>query len=561
MAATQLERNAKFSFNMPAQDVTISANIVYEKERELTFLWQNNPGTHNVNPWYSKEGGGWKQVDGFNQTAYEFNITKNEGVVYIYGINNASITLQRYFDTAYFYTNIKLKTESNDRKVKIAVSNNMYYETEIPETDDWTIVKIPLKSIADGPSFGNFRIDLTNRQAGDVITVGETVVFNKELDCTIDEAWAKIYDVSHYEKSDKNTLLGVIGDPDGDVNPWTENGSTVGVVMGWDIAWYYSFQNSAPYIIIPKEDLKGKHYFTTLYGSSLIDASKYVDTGYLEFYIKSETDGIEVPFSVESIGHARSTYATFSVIYDKSKARDDGYMQVRIPFTYFEDAGLNMDRICRVTIKGNQTSAFCDFFLISSMRFYSNLADVPDPDPIVVPEPEPERDMPVEFDTNVLNGKFDVANKTLFVPGNTQIWEVLSALTFDTDETTVDFYQKADKTFIDDELTVLTEQMTFYIYRRGYFLDKFKIKILTEETTTTVTETVEVDDGEWEEYIEYETFGDAEHSKEEYSDEDYSDNDTPKTGDSSEPFAALIVLIVSAAGILFFVINRKKIFN
>ena len=147
-----------------------------------------------------------------------------------------------------------------------------------------------------------------------------------------------------------------------------------------------------------------------------IDITDYVDTGYMEFYIYCDTDGIEVPFSVEASGHDPRTFATFKVKYDKAKARKDGYMQVRIPFTYFADSGLNLDEICRVTIKGTQSSLYCDYFLLSSFRFYTNLADIPDPEPIVEPEPEPERDLPLEIDSSILNAKLD---KEKMISGHT----------------------------------------------------------------------------------------------------------------------------------------------
>ncbi len=511
IASTTVKRNSEYTFNMPPQDVTVTAEVVYEEERDIAFLWKNDPGTYHTNPWYSNSGGEWKLVDGGNTSAYEFTISNNQGVAYVYGTNNVSITVARYFDTAYLYTSLKLVTESENRTVRIGITGDMYYDVEVPDSEELVPVKIPLKDIATSATFEEFKIDLTNRQAGDVITVGETVVFNKEIEGTVDESWAKIYDISHYEKSETNTLLGLIGDTEGAIDPWCENLSTIGTVVGWDIAWYYSFQNIAPYILVPKEDKKGEHYFTTFYSSEPIDVSECVDTGYLEFFIYSDTDGIEVPFSVEAGGHAKRTYAPFSVIYDKSKTRDDGYMRVRIPFTYLADAGLNMDQIVRITLKGNQTSLFCDFFLISSFRFYDKYADVPEPEPIVYPEPEPERDLPLELDEKIINAKLDKENMTLYVPENTQVWEILSALTFDTDESNVEFF---DSKSIDDdekvlEETVLTESMSLLLYRRGYFVNRFAIKILATETTQTNIITVEYDsegdfnEAEGDEYTEY----------------------------------------------------------
>lgn len=552
-------RNSQYTFTMPPQDVTVSAEVVYEEEREIAFLWKNDPGTYSVNPWYSNSGGSWQRVDGGDTSAYQFTISKNQGVAYVYGANNVGITVERYFNTAYFYTSLKLVTESEDRTVKIGITDNMYYEVTVPESDKLVPVKIPLKDIAKSATFGTFKIDLTNRQAGDIITVGETVVFNKEIEGTIDEAWAKIYNISHYEKNETNTLLGVIGDTEGTIDPWAENRSDVGTVVSWDLAWYYSFQNIPPYILIPQEDLMGKHYFTTFYGSAPIDASDCVDTGYLEFFIYSDTDGIEVPFSVESGGHANRHFVSFSVIYDKSKARDDGYMRVQIPFTYLSDSGANMDNIVRVTLKGNQTSLFCEYFLISSFRFYDRYADVPEPEPIVVPEPEPERDLPLELDEKIINAKLDKENMVLYVPEDTKMWEILAALTFDTDETNVEFYNVYDKKVADDDETVLTNDFDMIIYRRDYYLNRFIVKPLVTETTTTQTVTVELDsEGN---IISEENYTD---STEEITTDDIGNQSTtkvPQTGDNSHPTAALLWAIISGLGALTILVNHKKIFN
>ena len=566
IAATMVKKNSEYTFNMPPQDVTVSAEVVYEEEREIAFLWKNDPGTYSVNPWYSNSGGSWQRVDGGDTSAYQFTISKNQGVAYVYGANNVGITVERYFNTAYFYTSLKLVTESEDRTVKIGITDNMYYEVTVPESDKLVPVKIPLKDIAKSATFGTFKIDLTNRQAGDIITVGETVVFNKEIEGTIDEAWAKIYNISHYEKNETNTLLGVIGDPEGTIDPWAENrsdigpdGNTIGTVVSWDLAWYYSFQNIPPYILIPQEDLMGKHYFTTFYGSAPIDASDCVDTGYLEFFIYSDTDGIEVPFSVESGGHANRHFVSFSVIYDKSKARDDGYMRVQIPFTYLSDSGANMDNIVRVTLKGNQTSLFCEYFLISSFRFYDRYADVPEPEPIVVPEPEPERDLPLELDEKIINAKLDKENMVLYVPEDTKMWEILAALTFDTDETYVEFYNVYDKKVADDDETVLTNDFDMIIYRRDYYLNRFIVKPLVTETTTTQTVTVELDsEGN---IISEENYTD---STEEITTDDIGNQSTtkiPQTGDNSHPTAALLWAIISGLGALAILVNHKKIFN
>jgi len=481
IAVKTVIRNSEFSFKMPSDDVVVTADVVYEEERELAFLWKSFPGTLEYKPWYlgvDERQYEMSLIDGGTQSAYKLDITDNKGCITIHGEKNVSITLDRYFDTAYLYTSIKLDKNVTNRKIKIGISEEMIYEVTIPKTDEYTTVKIPLKKIATSASVEYFRIYLDNRKVGESIYVGESFVFSKEINGTVDDAWAKILDMSGYKKSKTNKLLGKIGDTEGVLNPWCENMDIIGdSVVNWDLAWYYSFQNMAPYIMIPNEDLMGKEYFTTFYGDT-IDITEYVDTGYLEFYIYCDTDGIELPLSVEASGHEPRTFATFKVKYDKSKAREDGYMQVRIPFTYFADSGLNLDEICRVTLKGTQSSLYCDYFLLSSFRFYSNLADVPDPEPIVEPEPEPERDLPLEIDSKILNAKLDKENLILYVPENTKIWEILSALVFDTNETHVDFY---NGNFIEDDETVVTEEMSMVVYRRGYTLATFGIKLLVDE--------------------------------------------------------------------------------
>lgn len=534
------KKNSEYTFSMPQSDVTISASVVYEEERELAFLWKNHPASYHTNPKYHNANVGFSIVDGGNQSAYRFVLEKNTGEVRISGNENTNVTAQRYYDTSHFYTSIKLVTESEDRTVKIGISDGMVYEATIPETEGFTSIEIPLKDISKAGNFDYFRVFFDNRQVGDEVYIGETFVFNKKIEGTVDDAWQKIFDMSDYTKSETNTLLGVLCDTDSSKDPWCENGSTVGNVLKWDIAWYYSFQNKAPYILIPNEELKGELYYTTFYQDefNVTDVTDYIDTGYLEFYIYCDTDGVEIPISVEARGKQPRDFATFKVKYDKSKARDDGYMQVRIPFTYFSDAGIDMSRIGHIVFRGTQTSAFCDFFLISSFRLYSNLADVPDPEPIVEPEPEPERDIPLDLDSNILNAELDKENMILYVPKNTKIWEVLSALNFDTNETNVDFYNGE---FIEEDDVEVTENMNMVVYRRGYVVTEFSIKSKIKE-------------------IQINSSNQSETTLNNKIPSDTEKNNTvsPNTGDKSVPGVFLLLSIVSCCTIIILT-NRKKI--
>lgn len=533
-------KNSEYTFSMPQSDVTVSASVVYEEERDFAFLWKNHPASYHTNPKYHNATCGLSIVDGGNQSAYQFVLEKNTGEIRISGNENTNITAQRYYETAYFYTSIKLDTQSQNRTVKIGISDGMVYEVDIPDTDKYTTVEIPLKNISKQGSFEYFKVYLDNREVGDTICVGETFVFSKKIDGTVDDAWAQIFDMSNYTKSETNTLLGVICDTDSSKDPWCENGSTVGNVLKWDIAWYYSFQNKAPYILIPNEDLKGEMYYTTFYQDefNVTDVTDYIDTGYLEFYIYCDTDGIEVPISVEARGTQPRDFATFKVKYDKSKAREDGYMQVRIPFTYFSDAGIDMSRIGHIVFKGTQTSAFCDYFLISSFRLYSNLADVPDPEPIVEPEPEPERDIPLDLDGKILNANLDKENMVLYVPKNTKIWEILSALNFDTNETNVDFYNGE---FIEEDDVEVTEDMSMIVYRRGYIVTEFSIKNKVKEALLNSSNKAET----------------ALNNKNP-SNTGKNNAVSPNTGDASVPGIFLFLSVISCCTIIILLANRKK---
>ena len=81
--------------------------------------------------------------------------------------------------------------------------------------------------------------------------------------------------------------------------------------------------------------------------------SEWMETGYLEFYIKSETDGLCIPFNVESMGNSRRNIP-LKVVYHADKARPDGYMKVQIPLSYLYAMGLDLSKIQYIQIRGIQ---------------------------------------------------------------------------------------------------------------------------------------------------------------------------------------------------------------
>lgn len=465
---------------MPNDDLHISVTTKAYVKRDFALLWQFSAGTETSAPGFAGTGAcpfDSQKINAGDQTAYAFTVTKNEGMATIKGRLNQRIGLNQYLDEAEVVIRLKLDTPSSNRTVTVGVSGSTLTKT-VTVGADWTTVRIPLKDLLSGDTLPGLTFSLTERSVGDVLAIGDICIWSQP-GLSNDAGFEHIFDISDYEKQETNTLLGTIGHTEMPVDPWNEL-KLDEQALSWDLAWYYSFQNMAPWIVTPKEEGAGNPYLLTFYGWDVkedkvapIDVSACIETGYMEFFIKGNKDGMTVPFAVQSSAGGRK-YAPFTVTYDASKARSDGYMRVRIPFTYLADMGLDMSTIAWVSIAGMQDIE--DFVLLSSFRLYSHYADVPEPEEPEEEQPPVERDFPLELDASILNARLDIDKRILYVPQNTYIWEVLAALRLDTEEVTVGFFEGDEEPVTDTERE-LVEGMLLRLYRRGFTVADFQVVI------------------------------------------------------------------------------------
>ena len=524
--------NKRYTFILPDKDVYISVSLDEMAGPDAVLLWYCDPGSENINPYYvgtDSRPYSWGNAQGPDSSAWKFNVLKSAGGMTLYGRVNKSYKIGEFYDTAYVTMMLKLETETDNHEVKIAGTKETPVKSVRVGTD-WTQIQIPFKEISNNQDIDFLTFGMDNLAVGDMLYIGEVCIWNKEMK-NIREGFDSVLDISGYTKSDTNTLLGVIGDTNASIDPWNETQSTYSPYLQWDRAWYYSFQNQSPWILNVMEQRLGNPYCITFYidNSSLFDSpdgylncSDYIDTGYVEFFMKSDTDKTIIPLSIQSQASKR-VFIPLYVMYEKSKARPDGYMRVRVPFRYLNDMGIDIEHILLISVKG--TMAVKDNVLLSSFRFYSNYADVAEPETIEEEKPKPERSLPIELNRNLINAVLDKKAKILYVPENTAIWEILASIKLDTDESYVDFYY--NDSFIDDEFTVLNDEMSMLIYRRGFYLDTFKIEYLTNEYHSVIST---LEDG---------------------------DTVSPKTGEDRTP---LIILSSSVILSIILIFKMKKTF-
>ncbi len=470
-------KNVRYSFEMPDEDVALEIKTTRMADPNYILLWYCDPPTQQWAPYFTgvaQRPYAYSLVDGGDRTAWEFNITNNMGTMTLYGKENRTFKLERYYETAMLTMRAKLTSEDGNHMIRLASNKNEPITYEIEVGSDWTDISVPLRDVTGNKSIDFLTFDLSCLSVGDILSLAEVCIWNREVPNS-EKGFESVLDMSDYQKYDSNTLIGVIGDTEADIDPWNELRNTIPEPISWDRAWYYQFQNMSAWALNPQPDNFGNEYNITFYvggDSPAPEAPEYVDTGYMEFFCKSETDGIVFPIAVNGKNSAGRVYVPVYIRYQKAKARPDGWMCVRVPFRYLYDMGLDMTQLDFVSVKGKMVLS--DVVAISSFRFYSRYADVPEPEPIVEPEPEPERDLPIELDSSVLNARLDKKKKIVYVPKNTKIWELLSAIVLDTEESTITFF---DKEVIDDTEKTIDESMKMIIYRRGYYLDRFDIQI------------------------------------------------------------------------------------
>ena len=469
-------------FAMPDDAVTITPVFVKETDKmQVLFYAESVAG--NKAPQFSGET--TLSYDG-QGSAWDFKVTTNEGKLTIYGLTNTFAQAQIPEEAEItFRAKLTLADGSTNRTVTLGAEGSDKTK-ELTVGADWTEFTISAKDIADTlPSALTF--SLSERGIGDVLSISEIQIWSKSAPGkSIQERFDMALDMSDYAVKDTNEKIGIIGDPDSDVSPWEviyndERPS----MLGWSLAWFAQFRGESPWFISPKKEHMGEDYYELNFyhpkNHTLTqdDMTSYMEEGYLEFFIKSEKDGLTVPFVITSTPDGGSEFnVPLRVTYDKSKARPDGYMRVRVPLNYLAAMGLPLDSVRWMKINGIQP--FDEGFYLSAFSFFSNVA-VEQPEPEPEPEPEPPTDFPFHLDTSLVKAVFDFDKMTLTVEENTPIWELLSGLIFDEENVGVLFFD-AEGTPITDDSVILQEGMTMIVQRDGYDLGEYAILVVPAGT-------------------------------------------------------------------------------
>lgn len=461
-------KNNKGSFKMPDSDAAVTAVFV-KKDSKLKILYQADPLGSNGSA--SVTGGAvtrsaveeslnaWKIVYGDKPDSGYGNIRFTSGSVNSFADSIIPDGAEMTF---------KAKTSGGSKKLVIVSDNG----TEKSLTLDSSLKSfvIPVKGLY-GSIPSEIKMYVVNAAKGDEIYIcGIDIWSEPTAGRTTDQLYEQLWDISDYEMKSENRQVAILGDPDGDVSPWA---SANGDVPSWSLAWFDEFKGEAPWYATFKENKTGEIYSLDFYNAwdytkEQPDISEWVETGYMEFWVKSETDNLVIPMDV---CNSDGTRAMLRVVYKKSKARSDGYMRVRIPLIYMASMGLDLAHIRWLHIRSIEPVK--DDIYLTAFRFYSNLA--PDkPDPVKPVEVEPEYNFSI--DASMYSAKIDYAKKTITVSDGDQIWQLLSALRFEIFGTTAVIY-KADGMRVTNDNEYFADGMSLEIVFDGYTYDEFKIMI------------------------------------------------------------------------------------
>lgn len=466
-------RGNKAYFGMPDSDITVSAVFV-KKSSNIQLVFQAEPVTCDRSDTKPEFSGNTELVSADGKcAAWKFKYGETIGDIIVKGTANRYYPAVNADSELTFYA----KAVSSGNKILVISNEEGSASVQVTLTDKWTFYRVKVGTLFETAP-DKIKLSLQGAAKDDELYISECDIWSgatgsKSLTDLYEETW----DMSSYTVEKTNEQIGIMGDPDSDVSPWEEiTDPEEKSKLGWSLAWYELFKGESPWFIGFKPENFGEVYSMGFYHQKShelcqSDMSEWVETGYLEFYIKSDTDGICIPFNIEAVGEG-STHVPLKVVYKKAKARSDGYMKVQIPLAYMYAMGLDLSCIRYIQIRGIQEVS--DDFYLSSFRFYSNPA--PDkPDPVI------EEEEPVVYSFNIdgrlFSGKIDHKTLTLSVPHGTMLWELLAGLRFDTLDMNI-LIKNSDGYSISDENTVLDETMTMLFMQDGYIVDEYRI-ILT----------------------------------------------------------------------------------
>lgn len=478
----EIKTNEQYSFRMPSSSVKVEVKIEPLNFEDVQLLYQIKAASHQDAPWYwgSERPYEYAVVPGENEAAYLFRVTQNSGTITVYGIGNKTSSMVDYYDTAMI--TIRMKTETDTpRTINICADSATEVSQYFEITNEWKTFTLPLKELAASGNFTYLSLTFDDFEIGDNFLLGTVNVWSIDTGKSDEENYQALMDMSDYEKSQSNDILGIIAYFGKSDYPWDEDESGY---VNRDAAWYLSFRDEVPWLVSTNKVDEILPYQLCFYDANIpitengrINVSEYIDTGYMEFYIKSSSEKCTIPFTLQSFGNNERQWVPFTITYDVSKARDDGFMCFRIPFTYFKDLGLDMTSIGLLAITGCQELP--EEIYLSPVRFYTNYAEIEDPIEVTEDEELEERDIPIELDSSIINAVLDKDFYELLVPENTYLWEILSAITFDSNDITVDFMEN-DEILI-DENEIITQGMVMRLYRRGQQIQQFEVYYRIEE--------------------------------------------------------------------------------
>ena len=460
------------SFKMSNDNVTVTA---YFKEAtdKLTQLFMAEPVSDNEsNKKQPSFAGVTEVVYDKGETAWKFTFDEDAADIVINGFAN-----QLYYKQVPADAEITFAARVNSGSKKLSFGSNGSQNTKsVIVTEEYQYFTVTAKDLfTDIPEALKFT--LADANEGDVLYITEIYLWNEPTNGrTTAELFEELYDISDYPVEESQTQIGIIGDPDSDVAPWEENYNGEEKITGWTLAWFEPFRGESPWYVAFQTDTPDRIYRLAFYHNvdptyRQEDMTPYIEHGYLEFYVKCETDGAKLPLTIESSGGTGSkgkVTLPLRVVYSKENARPDGYMAVRVPLVYLYSMGIDLDCISVTKVCGIQPSE--DFYL-SAFRFWSNRApEQPEPEEVTPEEPV----YSFSFDPKRFSGKIDNVNMTVSVPAGTYIWELLSGIVFSSDKMTVAITDQQGRYYLDDSL-LLQNGMMLTLRHNGYDYDSYRL--------------------------------------------------------------------------------------
>lgn len=463
------------TFKMPDDDISVCAYFIKESEKiKLLFMAEpvmlERDGSGNVG---KVEFAGEQKIvsNGDQGSLWSFKFDKNSNAVKIPGRINRFYT--KLPATAEITFKAKAVTESGTRKLLLGAEGTAFVK-QLDINNDLTEYTVKASD------FGNvvpthLTFGLSDKQDGDTLYISEVYIWSNSADGVgYRERFSLMYDISDYKVEETNEQVGVLGDPDGAQMPFEfRENNEFPHCISWSLSLTETFKGISPWYISFEKDVFADFIyslgFMTSENNYMNDISRYLETGYMEFYIKSSEDNVILPLMIRSGKQYSYDFTPIYVEYKKELADNQGYMRVTVPLMYLYEMGCDITAIKYINIYGTQ--AIKEDVLLTAFRFYSNAAKEI---PYVEPQPEPDPEYILKLDNTYFAGKINYKNATLTVPANTYIWELLAATVFDNSDMTLLILDE-NNNYYSDENAILRNGMVVIVQHKGYDYDNYSI--------------------------------------------------------------------------------------